>query len=230
VSTSTRRLVFFTLVVVLLTIPAEILLLRALAVPDQKLAVRQWAMSLPASELAWEARRIQAYPVLYRKEMMRAASPELRARVFQAHFDAYVQARLGLDVNTVALITSLRSMLTPEVFDAPTETRKAELRGIANQVAGLLGEEEAVYLMERLGPADGTFASFEPTAMFLTNKVRGLFVAFAQGFDCDCEMDRGCYSGGSSCSFESGCSTYYGWPGCGYLWQDPCTGGCVGGW
>lgn len=229
-STSTRRLVFLTMVVVLLTIPTEVLLLRALAVPDQKQAVREWAMSLPSAELAWEARRIQAYPVIYRKEMLRAASPELRSKVFQAHFDAYLQARPALDVNTVGLVTSLRSMLTPEMFDAPGEARKAELTSMAEQVARLLGEEDAAYLLERLGPADGTFASFEPTAMFLTNKVRGLFVAFAQGFECDCEMDRGCYSFGSHCSTTTGCSPSQGWPGCGYAWMEQCLGGCMAGW
>jgi hypothetical protein len=230
VSKSTRRLVFFTLLVVLLTIPAEIMLLRALAVPDQKEAVREWAMSLGPDQLPVEVARLQAYPVLYRRELLRASSPDMRSRVIRAHFDSYLQSRPGMDVNTAALITTLRSQLTPELFDAPTEAQKQDVRGLANQIAALIGEDEAVYLMERFGPADGTFASFEPTAMYLTNKVRSLFVAFAQGFECDCELDRGCYAGGSSCSHQSGCSTSYGWPGCGFLWQDPCTGGCVAGW
>ena len=229
-SKSTRRLVFLSCLVVLLTIPAEILLLKALAVPDQKQAIREWAALLSSDQLRVEAGRVQAYPVAYRREILRAASPALRARVWQSHFDTYLQARPGLDVNTVSLVKTLRSMLTPELFDMPDDGQKAEVRAVANQVAALIGEEEAVFLMERLGPADGTFASFEPTAMYLTNKVRGLFVAFAQGFDCDCTMDRGCYSGGNSCNFETGCNTYYGWPGCGFLWQDPCTGACVAGW
>jgi hypothetical protein len=121
-------------------------------------------------------------------------------------------------------------MLTPELFDVPTEAQKAVVRDVANQVAAAIGEDEAVFLMERFGPADGTFASVEPTAMYLTNKVRGLFVALAQGNECDCTMDRGCYSGASNCSFETGCSTYYGWPGCGYTLIEPCTGSCLAGW
>lgn len=229
-SKSTRRLVFFTVLVVLLTIPAEIMLLRALAVPDQKEAVRLWATKLGPDRLPVELARLQSYPVLYRRELLRAASPGLRAATLRAHVDAYLQSRPALDVNTVALITTLRSMLTPEMFDQPTEGQKQEIRAVANQVAALIGEDEAVYLMERFGPPDGTFASFEPTAMYLTNKVRGLFVAFAQGYDCDCTMDRGCYSVGSSCMEEGACAIQEGWPSCGWLLMDPCTGICVAGW
>lgn len=229
-SKSTRRLVFFTFLVALLTVPAEILLLRALAEPDQKQAVREWAMSLGPDRLPVEVARIQAYPVLYRRELLRAASPEMRAKVIRAHFDSYLQSRPGLDVNAATLITSLRGMLTPELFDVPTEAQKAVARDVANQVAAAIGEDEAVFLMERFGPPDGSFASIEPTTIYLTNKVRELFVAFAQGNECDCTMDRGCYTGGSSCSSELGCNTYFGWPGCGYLLEDPCTGACVAGW
>jgi hypothetical protein len=230
VSKSTRRLVFFTFLVVLLTVPAEILLLRALAVPDQKEAVREWAMSLGPDRLPVEVARIQAYPVLYRRELLRAAAPELRAKVLRAHFDSYLQSRPGLDVNAATLITTLRTMLTPELLGEPTEAQRSEARAVANQVATAIGQEEAVFLMERFGPPDGTFTSIEPTAMYLTNKVRGLFVTFAQGYECNCTMDTGCYSFGSSCNTEGVCSPGTGWPQCGYMGWTDCTGVCLAGW
>jgi hypothetical protein len=222
--------VFFTFLVVLLTVPAEMLLLRALAEPDQKLAVREWAQSLGADRLPFEVARLQAYPVLYRRELLRAASPDLRAATLRAHFDAYLQSRPALDVNTVSMIETLRSMLTPEMFDDPTSEQKQQLEGTATQVAALLGQEEALNLMGRFGPADGTFASFEPMAMYLTNKVRGLFVALAQGYECDCTMDEGCYSFGSSCVGGGVCSPGTGWPQCGYMGWNDCTGICAAGW
>jgi hypothetical protein len=227
VGTSTRRLAFFAVIVVAITVPAEVLLLRALAVPDQKEAIREWAMSLGPDRLAVETARLQAYPVLYRRELLRAAWPDLRSKTIQAHFDSYLRSRSGLDVNAVALVTTLRSMAVPRMFDTPSEAEKDEVRGVARQLATIIGDDEAAYLMERFGPADGTFASFEPTALYLTNRIRGLFVPLAQGFECDCELDRGCYSPGTSCSHESGCSPYFGWPACGYLLLDPCTGGCL---
>ena len=227
--TSTRRLAFCAVLVVAITIPAEVLLLRALAVPDQKEAIREWAMSLGPDRLSVEAARLQAYPVLYRRELLRAASPELRSKTIQAHFDHYLASRPGLDINAVALVTTLRSMATPQMFDRPSELEKGEARGVARQLATIIGDDEAVYLMERFGPADGTFASFEPTALYITNRMRGLFVPLAQGFECDCELDRGCYAAGTTCSHQSGCSPYFGWPACGYLLLEPCTGGCVVG-
>lgn len=228
-SKSTRRLVFFSCLVVLLTIPAEILLLRALAVPDQKQAIREWTESLSASQLRAEVGRIQAYPVLYRKELLRASSPDVRSRVWRAHFDAYLQSKPGLDVNSVSIVRSLHEMLTPEFFNEPGQERKDEALAVADQVAAAIGREDALYLMAYLGPADGTFASYEPTAMYLTNKLRSLFVANAQGWTCDCSFNFGCY-GMNSCSSASGCSVYSGWPACGWTWSEDCTGLCVAGW
>jgi hypothetical protein len=231
VSKFTRRLVFFTALVVLLTIPAEILLLKALAVPDQKQAIRAWSESLSATQLSAELNRIQAYPVLYRRELLRVSSPDVRARVWRAHFDAYLQANPGLDVNTAELVRSLQSMLTPELFNTPGEAVKQQVAALANQVEAAVGESDALYLMEYLGPADGTFASYEPTAMFFTNKLRALFTPNAQqNWECDCTMDRGCYSVAASCSYEAGCSVSSTWPACGWFWNDPCTGFCLAGW
>lgn len=227
----TRRLVFFTALVVLLTIPAEILLLKALAVPDQKQAIRAWSESLSATQLSAELNRIQAYPVLYRRELLRVSSPDVRALVWRAHFDAYLQANPGLDVNTADLLRSLQSMLTPGLFNTPSEALKQQVGTLANQVAAAVGESDARYLMEYLGPRDGTFASYEPMAMFFTNKLRALFTANAQqNWECDCTIDRGCYSMGAHCSDISGCSVSSTWPACGWFWNDPCTGFCLAGW
>ncbi len=229
-SKSTRRLVFFTCLVVALTVPAEILLLRALAVPDRKQAIRDWAESLSASQLSAEVGRIQAYPVLYRKELLRSSTPDVRSQVWRAHFDAYLESRPGLDVNSASLVRSLREMLTPAFFDSPQQDRREDVMALADQVAAAIGLEDALPLMEYLGPADGAFASYEPTAMYLANKLRSLFVANAQGWTCDCTMDAGCYSPASSCSYSMGCAEYTGWPACGWTWSDPCTGLCVAGW
>lgn len=229
-SRSTRRIVFLSVIVVLLTIPAEILLLRALAVPDQKEAVRDWASSMSAEALRAEAGRIQFYPYLYRREIMTLLEPGQRARVWQQHLDGYIRSRPSLDVNTVALLRSMRAMLTPALFDNPTEAQRESVRVLGDRIAEVLGQEDAEYLMARLGPKDGSFASFEPTAMYLSNKVRGLFVGLAQGFTCDCEITSGCYSGGSVCEMNSGCAIDTSWPACGWYWNDACHGACMAGW
>ncbi len=227
---STRRVVFLTCLIVLLTIPTELVLLRALAEPDQHQAIRGWAASLSSAQLQSEARRIQSYPVVYRREILRAASPDLRASVWRAHVDRYLAERPGLDVNTVAIIDALRATLTPELFDTPTDAEKAATNTLAHQVADIIGPDDARFLMFTLGPDDGTFASYEPLAVYLTNKVRGMFVVVGQTFDCDCSFDNGCFTISASCSYSSGCTPFFGWPGCGYFWNEPCYGGCLAGW
>jgi hypothetical protein len=172
---------------------------------------------------------VYAYSIQYRRELMRAASPEVRAEVWQTQLDVYRQARPGLDVNTVALIESLRAMLTPEFFDMPTREQREAVVALAGQLAALIGTEDAAFLMHNLGPADGTFASYEPTAMYLTNKLRGLFAARAQSWDCDCLPAWGCYSDGDRCETDV-CSQGQSWPYCGWYWSEECNGFCLAGW
>ena len=227
---STRRIVFLSLLVLLLTVPAELVLLRAIAEPDQNAAVRTWATSQTEAELQSAAANIQSYPVLYRREIMRALSPVDRVRVWRSHLLNYLQAKPSLDTNAGALIATLAGMLTPDMFVQATDEQRASVKSIAEQIQAVIGPTEARFLMERLGPDDGTFASFEPMAMVLSNKVRGLFVAFGQGSECDCAPDFGCYGFGNSCSQGMTCSAYYGWPACGFLGLQECAGLCVAGW
>jgi hypothetical protein len=229
-SSSTRRIVFLSLLVLLLTIPAELVLLRALAEPDQNAAVRTWAASRSETELQSAAANIQSFPVLYRREIMRALEPVDRVRVWRSHLLTYVQTRPSLDTNAAALIVTVAGMLTPDMFVQATEEQRASVKAIAEQIQTLIGPADARFLLERLGPEDGTFASFEPMAMYLSNKVRGVFVGLAQSGVCDCSQSHGCYGFGSSCSGALSCAEDFTWPACGWFWGDPCNGLCVAGW
>lgn len=229
-SKSTRRIVFLSCLVVLLTIPAELLLLRALAVPDQNVAIRNWAESLSPSSLRSASARIQAYPVLYRREIMRALEPADRAKVWRAHLDTYLQARPTLDATTVGLIETAGSLMTPSLFGNATDAERESIRAVAEQIQAQIGQREAEYLLKHLGPLDGTFAAYEPLAMSITNKLRGLFVGVAQSNDCTCEVGTQCYGWYASCADATGCNLYYGWPACGWTWTVPCNGLCQAGW
>jgi hypothetical protein len=58
--------------------------------------------------------------------------------------------------------------------------------------------------------------------------VRSVFTLEAFSGTCDCAMYFGCSANyRESCVNWTGCSTDSGWPGCGWLWADPCDGGCV---
>jgi len=82
-------------------------------------------------------------------------------------------------------------------------------------------------LLFYLGPKDGTFATFEPLAMRLENKLRDLFTLRAFDNNCDCVMYWGCMDWRASCVTWSSCQQTQGWPQCGWFWQDPCDGACA---
>lgn len=227
---STRRLVFASLLIVLVTIPAEVILLRALVTPSQNQAVREWADGLSESALDRAAGQIQSYPLLYRREIMRALPNEKRSAVWRAHLDGYLQTHPQLDGAAVGLIRTASSVLTPDLFAGPTDEKRSALHAVAEQLVATIGQEEAEYLLYRLGPRDGTFASFEPMAMRLSNTVRGMFIASAQMYDCDCNLYWGCFSWQLSCSDGITCKIDDQWPMCGWAWTDPCDGICVMGW
>ena len=71
----TRRWVFASVLVLLLTLPAETMLLRALAAPTQDVAVQNWAVSLSPTSLQAAANQIQMYPFAYRKAILKQRPP-----------------------------------------------------------------------------------------------------------------------------------------------------------
>lgn len=226
-TTRTRRLVFLTVLFVALTLPAETILLRALVTPQPQQAVKDWVSDLDAAQLAGAAGQIQSYPLLYRREFMRRLTPEGRSSVWRGHLSTYLQVHPELDAATAGTITTASGVLSPQFFADPTDERRASLHAVAAQIEAALGREEAEYLLYRLGPRDGTFASFEPFAMYLSNKVRGMFLMDAARLSCDCNTYWGCYTSETGCSSELSCSTDNQWPMCGWAWSDPCNGVCI---
>lgn len=228
VSTRTRRLVFIAALFVALAIPAETVLLRALIQPSQQVAVQDWVEGLSSAQFTQASESIQWYPFQYRREIMRRHNPEGRSRVWRGHMQAFLASRPDLDANTVTLIRTAADLLTPAYFEQPTDVARTSLHAVAEQIQTALGRDDAEYLLYRLGPKDGSFASFEPLAMSITNKVRGLIQVDAVATpNCECAMYWGCYSGANLCSQEMSCSTDMSWPMCGWAWSDPCDGVCL---
>jgi hypothetical protein len=222
--------VFFSLLIVLMTVPAEVILLRALVTPSQNQAIREWAEGLEPDALSRAADHIQSYPYQYRREIMRALSNEKRSEVWRNHLNAYLQANPQLDPAAAGLIRAASDVLTPEIFAGPTDKQLSELHAVATQLVATLGQEEAEYLLYRLGPRDGTFASFEPLSMYLSNMVRTTFIPSAQIWNCECNMFWGCMDWGTSCTDKVFCLIDNDWPMCGWGWLDPCNGMCALGW
>ena len=80
---TTRRRVVLALVTLALAVPVEIVLLQALSTSDSKTAVRSWVTSLDTTTLEAVADDISSYPLLSRREIMRALNTEKRSQVWR---------------------------------------------------------------------------------------------------------------------------------------------------
>jgi hypothetical protein len=218
-------------VVLIIAVPAETLLLRALATPDPQVAAREWVAGLSTTSLRDASNQVQQYPFVYRKEIMRALTPSARARVWSAHLGAYLRNHPALDETAANAIRAAMSMATAEAFgNTPSAALRESVGAVAQQIEDLLGREEARLLMYRLGPVDGSFASAEPLSHKLTNYIRHLAVVMAgKAPDCDCNQGFGCDSTDSHCSGATACDPDTEWPSCGWFWNEDCDGMCMNG-
>jgi hypothetical protein len=219
-----RRLIFCALVVAL-TLPVESVLLQAVTTTDPNAAALRWASALSPESLEQVADQVEAFPQYMRRAIMTALPADSRSRVWRNHVARYITAHPDLDGSTVALLQAAMALASPENLSAPTADSRAQVRLVGDQIEATIGREDALYLLYRLGPADGTFTSLEPLSLKVSNWVRAEFAALAAGSNCDCNQSWGC---GSlvSCTANSGCAVQDSWPACGWLWDDPCDGLC----
>lgn len=226
-TTRTRRLLFASVLFFLLALPAETMLLRAVQTPTEEDAIQQWGATLDQDSLAIAGDQIQNYPFAYRKSIMAASTPQRRSDIWRRHLQTYLKANAQLDVTAVNAINAIAALATPEYLSEPTPDTRAQVHVVADQIVALLGRDQAEYLLFYLGPKDGTFASFEPMSMKIENKLRSLFTLKAFNQQCDCSMNWGCADWRYNCVNWTNCSQGNGWPQCGWLWEDPCDGGCA---
>lgn len=212
-------------VALLLTLPTETILLKALTTPNAKQAAQQWVQGLTPSQLSSAASSIQAYPFAYRRAIMAALSPGMQSWVWQSYLESYLAANPNLDANTVSELQAAIALMSPDLLSrSATDAERTQIHAIAAEVTASLGTETALDLLYYLGPADGTFSSAEPITQRLADLVRRSFTLYANGSDCDCNTGWGC--GVGSCPGSTGCNVITSWPACGWLWEDPCDGSC----
>jgi hypothetical protein len=214
------------IVVVALTLPVEGILLQAISTPSTKQAVRDWVASLTPAELLAAADSIQAYPVMYRQEIMRALTPALRADIWRDHIQRYMDTQVHLSSDAIPVLQAAIALITPEIFDPRGNKQREATALLADQLTAILGRGEAEYLLYRLGPRDEKTASIEPVGMRLANHVRDFFAVLASEDDCNCSSGWGCEGFGESCRTNGGCNVDNSWPACGWLWNEDCDGLC----
>jgi hypothetical protein len=229
VTIHTRRRVIVGAVALLLTLPTESILLKALATPNSKQAAQQWVQGLTPSQLSSAAGAIQSYPFEYRRAIMAALPSAAQSAVWQNHIETYLSSNPNIDPAAVSALQSALTFLTPAALGQPaTDADRAQIHAIAAQVTASLGMDTALNLLYRLGPADGTFSSAEPVTEKIADFLRRSFTLYAGGGTCGCNTGWGC-DGGNFCSDATGCTVTTKWPACGWLWEDPCDGQCTPG-
>lgn len=228
-SPKTKRRVFVSMLMVALTLPAEVVLLKALQSPNDKIAATGWAAELDGSSLKAAAESIQSYSIAYRRAIMGALSPDRRAAVWRRHIDQYLANHRHLDDAAVGALKSARAALTPTVLgEKATARERANLEAAGKVLDAVLGEEESNYITRDLGTRTTTLAGAEPLLDKLANYARSQFILMARLSDCDCAADRDCGYYVSYCNTSYGCNVSTGWPMCGYFWNTPCNGMCSG--
>jgi hypothetical protein len=208
-------------------LPVEVILLQALSTPDSTEAVQDWVSGLSSEELDAVAGEIQSYPFVYRREVMRALTPERRAAVWRGHIEAYLASHPELDASARQLLTDVIALAGPETFVSASADVRGRTAAAAEQLVTIIGRETTLDLLYRLGPRDGTFASLEPVRLRMANYVRGVMVAMADGDpDCSCALSFGCEDG-AVCSDSITCVPDEEWPMCGWYWNEVCDGRCL---
>ena len=226
---SVQRRVFVAVFVLFLTLPAESILLQALAAPDQSTAAQQWTANLPQDDLVLVASQVEAYPFVYRRAIMRALSPAIRSWIWRNHILSYLQMHPELDADAVELIQQAASLATPDVMSGDRSSA-SEIATVATQIQATLGRDVAEDLMYRLGPSDVRVGSTAlPIRERLANFARRQLLALAgSNGDCDCSSSFGC-DAGARCDSGAGCTVDDTWPMCGWLWSQECDGACKNG-
>jgi len=224
-SRKTRRHLFVSLIVIALSLPVEGILLQALSSSPRDV-IRTWVSSLSLADLQEISHDLPAYPLDYRKAVMAQLTPKMRAAIWLEHIDRYIAAHPDLSSDALPVLGALRTVITPEMLGTPTADVRAQVSSLAEQLSSVLGKDETEYLLYRLGPRDGTFASAEPISHKLTNTVRGWIVVLANAGGCDCSTGSSFCAASSDCVSSSGCEVDDSWPMCGWLWSDPCDGSC----
>lgn len=221
----TKRRVLLAAIIVALTVPAEVVLLRALQ--DEGTAAREWAATRSDDEIAGAGAKIQAYPFAYRQQIMARLPAEARAAIWRGHVDQYLRQHPEFDTDTADAIGAARGLITPALLSAPADDERDAAAAAIERVERLIGPDDARVLFYYLGPREATFASAAPVIDRLATLVRNRVVLLARESDCGCASSWGCGGYSQICLTDGvDCRMVVTWPMCGWLWSDPCDGMC----
>ena len=228
----TRGRVMLCLVLGLVVLPAEAILLPVARTPSAAVAAAAWTDTLSPGELQSAALQIEAYPLVYRRSILKALDPQDRAEVWQAHVQRYLARERSLTQPQVAVLQRALELLSPEAFMPPlAPDHAAGITTMFEDAVALLGPKAANELFVTLGPSRVSWrASALPWTQQLGDRVRAWRVAEAELPDCNCNIEIDTcdisWDPWLQCSELYSCNFDLNWPMCGPLFSWACTGWC----
>jgi hypothetical protein len=193
-----------------------------------------WA-SVHASELPQSVIDIKAFPVAYRRAIIRALPVETQASLWRDHLASYLNDAAALTAAQKELVAEAMAFCTPDGF-----ARRAELKPVVKDLEEKAKVEFSGSMLTEI------FVSFGPQRpVQVTRQVSALRISLvawlrrsfhpsAQEVDCGCSAYSDFCSGsgainpeeptGQKCYGSSTCSSSS-W-GCGFMWWYGCDGMC----
>ena len=192
-------------------------------------AAMAWTAGLSVKEIEEAGANIEKYPFAYRREIMRALSPEKRSSVWRAHLERYLRNHPALSARAVADLRTIVEIFTPRFFSgtSPSGETLNRLEQAAVQVREELGRVEAGMLLERLGASDSELVNLNIPS--LLTFARNRLLVQAQYPQCECATQSDYCDDEWHCHFYAGeaCNAVVVWPMCGTGWMYPCDGMCI---
>lgn len=159
--------------------------------------VAQHADSLPRTY----AELIQQ-PMMYRKAIYSASSPETKAALWRAHLEQYLQEHPTLNSKQVEFIQQAIAMLTPEFFQNATAAAGSyQIVAMKTRGSEIFTKDELGSIIAQLGPDEA---------------------AAVPGVQCACSTVSDYCGSGHKC-YSANCDQVN---GCGTLWAYRCNGIC----
>jgi hypothetical protein len=227
----TRRRLTVSLVLGLMTLPAEALLFPVAMTPNPGVAAVEWAASLSPDDLTAASNRIDQYPPIYRRAIMGELDPAERSSAWRLQFSRYLSTHPSLTEAQRAVVQEAIAMATPDVFAPPVRPELREkVQDVFKRATSLLGPKDAGELFVTMGPRTGQVVNALPLRERIANQIRSWRTVSADSADCNCNIEIDTCDlvpdPWLQCSELYTCNFDLNWPMCGPFWSWACTGWC----
>ena len=224
----TRRRVIACAVAMALALPAESILLQAIATPStEDRPCATWAQSLSPDDLLRRRRRDSVVPGAVPKgDHARLVATTARRDLAQSHPEL-IDTNPHLSSDAMPVLEAAIRLITPTLF---IQVRRQTAQGRRAHRRSDFGHSRprrggVSFLPPRTARrADRQHRAAGHAADEL--RPRMLIVVLANAEDCDCSSEWGCDGYGGTCRTSVRCNVDSEWPSCGWLWNEDCNGLC----